>query len=411
MRLPRPLRRFLDPQTAVITGVKTALRANSPTEVLKVLGSHGSRLKLPGVQVTALAGILVGRIENSLGHEEASSRFQQLASDLSTRNLPESTWLVLENISRSVGCFSASQAFTNGAHLAVENRGLPDRVLLGRIHSRDLEGAGAHWLAHHSDHKEPVWQMAGHYLWLWSGGKHGAPHFAPRSWWSELIQSQSVVIMGPAETSLVSGDIDSSTLVARVIMQEVLNWNPESDVLVGRCDLAYASREVRNWLRESSDSPTLDQFQAVSFRLDNPDQGIGLTGERLRVADDPRALMLGGSSPNMIPLMVWDLLAVPDVTLTVAGTTFFASAVAYTESNRRIKHQTGQQTDEKGSTGSLFERCPTFARHNVVENLTLVANLINGGAIDADETTRAVAGLSVSDYLQRLDDLYGRGRL
>lgn len=411
MRLPRPLRRFLDPQTAVITGVKTALRAHSPANVLKVIGRHSSRLKLPRVQARNLAQIVVGRLEDSLDHEEATTRFLQLASDLSTRNLPESTWLVLENLSRSVGCFSASQSFTNGAHLAIENRGNADRVLLGRIHSRDLEGAGAHWLAHQDAHDKPLWQMAGHYLWLWSGGKHGAPSYAPPSWWSELIQSQSVIIMGPAETSVRPGEIGSSTLVARVIMQEVLSWNPKTDPLGGRCDLAYASREVRNWLRETTSPAPLNRFQAVSFRLDNPGQDVGLSGNNLRVARDPRALMLGGSSPNMIPLMVWDILTVPDVSLTVAGVTFFASAVAYTESNRRVKHQTGQRTDEKGGTGGLFERCPTFARHNVVENLTLVANLINGSAIEADETTTAVARMGVSDYLRRLDELYGRDRL
>ena len=76
-----------------------------------------------------------------------------------------------------------------------------------------------------------------------------------------------------------------------------------------------------------------------------------------------------------------------------------------------MKHTTGKDTDATGSTGELFERCPTFARHNVTENLTLVANLIDTGAIIADSDTTAVATMTPADYLATLDELYGKNRL
>jgi hypothetical protein len=93
--------------------------------------------------------------------------------------------------------------------------------------------------------------------------------------------------------------------------------------------------------------------------------------------------------------------------LTLGGTTFFASQTAYTDTNRRFKHTLGRPTDETGSTGELFERCPTFARHNVTENLALVANLAQAGALEVDDECRRVIELDALDYLDELDQLYG----
>jgi hypothetical protein len=194
-------------------------------------------------------------------------------------------------------------------------------------------------------------------------------------------------------------------------MQNVLAWDPELDPFGGDVELAWANRETRNWLLETRPMADLARYRALSFREDGSStkwKTLGLP--HARVALDPRRLMLSGSSPNMVPLMVWDVLSVPDVQVTVAGTTFFATKEAYSVTNRRFKHTHGMDTDETGSTGQLFERCPTFARHNVVENLSLVANLVTAGAISIDAEGQAIVDMSIPDYLLRLDELYGRER-
>ena len=225
------------------------------------------------------------------------------------------------------------------------------------------------------------------------------------------VSNRAVTVLGPAPTDLTRESLQPSSLVARVIMQQVLSWDPGSDPLGGACQLAYASRETRNWIRETDSWDLLADFEVVSFRLDAKADAFPSSAALLRHSHDPRALMPGGSSPNMIPMMLWDLSRVPGVQLTLGGTTFFASSTAYTEGNRRLKHTTGRDTDATGSTGELFERCPTFARHNVTENLTLVANLINSGAVHADTPTSDIAGMALPDYLALLDELYGKQRL
>jgi len=404
MRLPRPLRRLLDPHTGLITGVKSALRANDANQIARTISRYRGRLKLPKETGDELLRVIVGRLNNSVSHEEASDALRAIATGLSPQAVSSTTFSALENLSRTIGCFSASLHFTERTHLAIEGEKSQVRLVLSAIHRRDLEQAIDHF--RHYWTWDDDWFDIAHYIWIWSGGISGVKAFDIEPQWDELLRDKTVTILGPAETSLTKRSLKKESLVARVIMQDVLAWDAGSDPLGGQCDLAYASRETRNWLRETNAWDQLDQFQVTSLRVDEGSE-LGSETAALRRAHDPRKLMLGGSSPNMIPLMAWDIMRVPGVTLTMGGTTFFASQEAYTEGNRRFKHTSGRATDETGSTGELFERCPTFARHNVLENLTLLANWVSEGAISADKPMARVVALSPEAYMAELDTLYG----
>ncbi len=404
MRLPRPLRRLLDPHTGLITGVKSALRASDANQIARTISRYRGRLKLPKETGDELLRVIVGRLNNSVSHEEASDALRTLATGLSPQAVSSTTFSALENLSRTIGCFSASLHFTERTHLAIEGEKSQVRLVLSAIHRRDLEQAIDHF--RHYWTWDDDWFDIAHYIWIWSGGISGVKAFDIEPQWDELLRDKTLTILGPAETSLTKRSLKKESLVARVIMQDVLTWDAGSDPLGGQCDLAYASRETRNWLRETNAWNQLDQFQVTSLRVDEGSE-LGSETAALRRAHDPRKLMLGGSSPNMIPLMAWDIMRVPGVTLTMGGTTFFASQEAYTEGNRRFKHTSGLATDETGSTGELFERCPTFARHNVLENLTLLANWVSEGAISADKPMARVVALSPEAYMAELDTLYG----
>ncbi len=409
MGLPRSLRALRDPHTRLITGFKSALRAGDTAAMSRLIASSRRRLRLSNDHADVLTKALVGRLDDSLTHEQASEALSALAASLPARALSATTWLTLENLARSVGCFVASYSFTRHAQSRMRDSRSPQQQFLAHLHSGDQTGARQVW--NRGANNEPFWQEAGHYLWWWSRGESGRFYNSPDQAFVEIVRGHSVTVLGPAPTGLGRDVLGPRSLVARVIMQEVLSWDEAKDPLGGHCDLAYASRETRNWIRDTSRWEQLMVFQAASFRLDGKTDAFPPSPALLRHAHDPRRLMPGGSSPNMVPLMIWDLSRVADTDITLGGTTFFASRTAYTEGNRRLKHTTGKDTDATGSTGELFERCPTFARHNVTENLTLVANLIASGAIKADTETSTVAKMSLLDYLHRLDELYGKDRL
>jgi len=404
MRLPRPLRRLLDPHTGLITGVKSALRAHDADQIAKAVSRYRGRLKLPKDTGDELIRVIVGRLRDVVSYEEASDALRSMAADLSPKEVSSTTFSALENLARTIGCFSASLHFTSRTHVAIEGEKSQVRLVLSAIHRRDLEQAIEHF--RHFWTWDDDWLDIAHYIWIWSGGISGVKAFDIEPQWEALLRNKAVTILGPAETSLTKKNLTKDSLVARVIMQDVLSWDAGKDPLGGRCELAYASRETRNWLRETNAWDQLEGFRFASLRVDEGAE-LGSDEAALRRGHDPRKLMLGGSSPNMIPLMAWDIMRVPGVKLTMGGTTFFASQEAYTAGNRRFKHTSGRATDETGSTGELFERCPTFARHNVLENLTLLVNWVNEGAISADKPMTRVVGLSPEDYMAELDALYG----
>lgn len=406
MRWPRLLSRRRDPHTTVITGVKAAVRAGDLPAINKLVRQYGHTARWSESFTSELSQIITGRVTDDLPHAEATNRCEALAGTVPAGTDAE-TWFTLENLSRTIGCFVASHRFTEGGMAALLQSARADRQFLAHLHQGDLEGARSAWSRRDGS---AWWADAGHYLWLCSRGAAGEPAWSPDESWTKALRGHPVVILGPAPTSLGTTKLGSETLVARVIMQGVLEWDQAKDPLKGQCDLAYANRETRNWIRDNALWGDLSRFTAVSFRIDQSAEEWAALGENLRSAHDPRRLMVGGSSANMIPLMVWDILRVPEVSLTVGGTTFFASQTAYTDTNRRFKHTVGKATDQIGSTGSLFERCPTFARHNVTENWMLVKNLAVAGAISVDDECRRVVELSAEEYLAELDELYGKDR-
>ena len=411
MRWSRLLPRRRNPHTVLITGVKAAVRAGSASKIQKVLLTTRTQVGLGLFEAQELYLIIAGRVDNSMGHEEASTRLTALAASMAHQSKPATTWFSVENLSRTIGCFRASHEFTRHGLDALSRSDDPRDRFLSGLHSRDLAAATKAW-DELSGYESVEAQDAGHYLWLWSRGTAGRAHWGSDSDWSEKLAGRDVVVMGPAPTSLTTSNLKKSSLVGRVAMQDVLTWDEKRDPLGGRCELAWVSRETRMWIKETNAWDQLSRFDTVSFRVDRASQEWGEIGSKnFRASHNPSSLMIGGSSPNMIPLMVWDVLSVEGASLTLGGTTFFASQTAYTDTNRRFKHTLGKPTDETGSTGELFERCPTFARHNVTENLALVANLAQAGAIMVDKDCKRVIDLNVVDYLTELDELYGIERL
>ena len=407
MRLPRLLPRRRDPHTALITGVKAAVRGGNTARIRKELLTRRTQVGLNLSQANEMALIINARVDDTVSHDEASSRLVTLAETMSSPSVKAATWFTLENLSRTIGCFRASHGFTRRGLDALALSENPVERMLSAIHWRDLDAASATWPSLESL-DSAVARDAGHYLWLWSGGRSGRAQWSNDSPWSEVLEQKNIILLGPAPTSLNRRAITQDTLVGRVLMQAVSSWDGQKDPLGGQCDLVWVSRETRNWIRDNDAWHLLEPFAAVSFRVDRANQEWPeLNSENYRPAHNPSTLMVGGSSPNMMPLMMWDVLKVEGVSLTVGGTTFFASQTAYTDTNRRFKHTLGRPTDETGSTGELFERCPTFARHNVTENLSLVANLAHSGAIAVDDDCRRVVELDVVDYLTELDELYG----
>lgn len=391
-----------------LRGIKSAIESGESSLVEQT--TRRAAGVLGGRQVASrLATIVTGRLSGALSHDQASAEFTTLAGVLRFGRISVTSWRVWENLSQATGCFRASAAFAELAQSAQEARPIrhdQDRVdtFLIALEKRSLAEAAQVW---HTRAPTPetaaFWDDAGHLLWLWSRGEAGAPNWSDEQSWVDAVGGRRVVVWGPAP-STGRPQLSADDLAGRIIAPGVLRW-PAEDPLGGRCDLAWAnSASTKAFLSEGIDRDW-DDFRWVSFRTERWRELAINNGRTSR--HHKRLLPMPWDKTNMIPLAVWDLLAVPEVRVEVGGTTFFASAKAYTDNDQRAKGDDGARTDERGSTGGVLERCLSFSNHAVVAHHNLMSLLHGADAVQFDQEGSAVLGLSKDAYLNELDRLYG----
>jgi hypothetical protein len=397
-----------NPHTAIITGVKSALRNGDAETIKHTLSRFGPRIGLPTPLTKDLTHIITSRLHNTLTHHDATHHLTTIATQHPTTTLPPDTWLTLENIARTIGCFHASHHFTRHAitHLTTHPHP-PEKQFLAHLHTRNLTAATHTYTTHHTN--TPFWLDAGHYLWHWSSHTTGTPHHTQDPTWTRLLTGHHITILGPAPTTHTPPPPTTPHHTARVIVPGVMAWGADSGPFGSACDLAYANSRSTKWFIDNTPPDAFAEYKAASFRTDRW-RDLGIDNGRT-AANHSRLLLLPTDKTNMVPLMVWDVLSVPDVTVTIAGTTFFATPTAYTADNLRFSHSERGTSDQRGSTGELFERCRSFSHHALTQHLSFMANLVEAGAVSIDADGAEVVGLSAPEYLNRLDELYGVGRL
>jgi hypothetical protein len=387
--------------------LSSAIRSDTSAQVRQAVSAHGRVLGLPGGARRELAEIIIGRLGNTLSHDHATTALHTLADNLPP-TLPADTHLTLENISRSIGCFHASHHFTQHAHHHIHHTPHPPETkFLAHLHTRNLHGAIDTYNAAPT-HNTPFWADASHYLWLWSGGTTGTPHHTTDPTWTTTLTGHHITILGPAPTTHTPPTTPHH-LVARVIVPGVMSWAVDSGPFGSTCDLAYANSRSTKWFVKNEPPESFAQFRLASFRTDKWRQ-LGLSNGRT-AKNHSAFLMLTTDKTNMVPLMMWDVLGVPDVTVTIAGTTFFATAASYTPDNRRFTHSEAGTADVRGSAGGLFERCLSFSHHALTDHLSFVANLVSAGVAGMDQAGLDVVTMSSEQYLLTLDELYGVDRV
>ncbi len=392
----------------LLTATKDAIESADSDRLSHAL--HHGRRNLGGLTAAKLfSDMAIGRIEGSLTHTEASNGLIEQATRLQNSRLDPIGWFVWENLSRAIGCFSASEAFgRHGRERILQSRPRNDRqrtqVFLAHLYSRDLDGAIQTWHTRTpASHTGSFWTDAGHLLWLLTGGTSGLVDRASASPWHDTLAGSTVLALGPAPTS-VDAAVYTDALIARVATPGVTGW-PADDVLGGRVDLTYANSDSAKWFVAHDERTLFDSVTFASFRTS---VWTSLDLSNGRTAYNHKALLpMPFDKTNMIPLIVWDVSHVPDVNIHVAGTTFFASPTAYTAQDVRLKEDRGGHTDQRGSTGIRFERCLSFSSHQLSAHHTLMALLSEAGVIQFDSEGAEVIKMPTAHYLASLDELYG----
>lgn len=224
--------------------------------------------------------------------------------------------------------------------------------------------------------------------------------------WLETISHQSLVVYGPGRTDDTEGTIPPEKLVIRVAGPGSFQWGATSDLAGGRTDIVYMNPELLTSILEGG-KQNADILGDYSFVCVKRHQTSILPNAR-RVDSGGRLFLRG--HPNMIPLIIVDLIKIPGTQVHVIGSDFFASPLAYRLDSLRATPIGSKQT-EQGSTGNLYDRCTLFASHNVFQNRRLVANLVASGRISGDANFMEACRISDEEYAHRLDLNYGQHRI
>lgn len=224
------------------------------------------------------------------------------------------------------------------------------------------------------------------------------------------VQNFKHCVSGPAPKPAVSDEPFMSNLTrSEVLMPRLPNPHLEERGVVPEGGIVYANGMTMAWFR------TLDQVQRSAvlkrsgeLRVKKLDEWM-LKHPEITNAIDIRPLYLHGS-PNMIPIMIIDLLVRDYSCVYVTGSSFFLGQSPYGPGNRRYLIEKTQVTDEFGGTGREFERCHAISSHDQIVNRALVRNLVDTGWVAGDEMFTQAVLMDNHEYLHALDHHYGPSR-
>jgi hypothetical protein len=389
-----------------------------------------SRLAVLGVRripsVLAALGAATAHAKGEVDHAEASARFAEATQHPTFVRQPVDVLIAMETLARTCGLFAASFGVTQSIRRAIESQASRTddhgyQLFAATASAHDGDAARARsWLDRAAltlSAEDSRVVTIGTYLDVWAAEGRPRRHAlrARHPLEEEIARSaggRGVLVYGPGPTHRLPETCRGDALVVRVMMPEVYAWDGASDLVGGRSDIAYMNYEAQQWLSGLDPDRRDDVLARFGFLVCKKTDAFieGFAPGNMRLARSAEALFLSGSE-NTVPAIVFDLLSFMDEDITVVGTTFFASDVAYRDDSRRLRPKLGVTVDSQGRTGRPLERCAMLANHNALENRSIVRNLFLAGRVRGDADFTEVIGWSDRSYLEHLDAIYGVARI
>lgn len=339
---------------------------------------------------------LTGRIS----HTEATRQIEKVA-DRSHFDLNQArSAFALRRLLGSAGLFSAGAALApqklisanniNGLkHLRLDNPSLARLAIA--TGNKDLAAETLSALRRFET-AEPS-QIYSRYISLWVEGP--TSHAGP------------AIILGPSECEVDKiRDAFRCAPIYQVLIPTGSSGRSLAESLHPKVTSVYSNGMTNEWLaslRHEEREAVLNLARVVRVkRLENWMR----QDSRFEQTFPCRYLYLSGN-PNMVPVMVVDLLLRGFAPLYVTGATFFLGSHPYRATQRRIVSLDSSRTDEFGSSGRAFERCLGISGHDQLTNMAIIRNLFREGLVTGDDAFVKALEMSTKEYLQGLDESYG----
>jgi len=336
-------------------------------------------------------------------HPAATRQMEKVLANLGVDHSNIESMLILRRLLGSSGLFSASAGLAQGylkgpSLLSYQNSSGTEGTWLAQLAiGTGDKGAATEILEDQMGAKSmKVDPVIVRYLTLW---REGIPALA-----------QPAVVVGPSECNLD----DLPPLFADAPLHQVLiptgtSKKTITESINPRVDSVYSNGITNRWL---STLPLAERelilVHAKTIRVKRIEEWM--SDDRRYQATFPIKQLYISGIPNMVPLMVVDLLLRGFGPLYVTGATFFLGPVPYRSGQRRIHSAGSVTTDRFGSRGAEFERCRAISGHDQIMNLAIIRNLFLEGLVTGDQGFTASLSMEIDDYLRQLDKTYGEPR-
>jgi hypothetical protein len=222
--------------------------------------------------------------------------------------------------------------------------------------------------------------------------------------------SWPVLVVGPGPIDLDNVPETFATSPAYQVLTPTVNQeDPGTSELDSRLAGVYSNGMTNEWLRSLSEMERQRALSSVGTIHVKRVEPWMKDDSRFRESLPCKELYLYGN-PNMVPIMIVDLLLRGSGPIYVTGTTFFFGNQPYRPTRRRILSNSGLETDSFGSSGGMFERCRGISGHDQCINRAVVMNLYRAGIVTGDRAFVQSIEMSSAEYSAALDLTYGIDR-
>jgi len=332
----------------------------------------------------------------------AASQLAEQTRALDAGRLDAGTWLAMRYALMIHGFAEASEAarahaITSALSAATSDAGVRDpHILMGALRASidtgDLESArGWRSLLEAEPSDEEALHFIDRYLSMCGSGAVSAEQAeSENEVFRTLVKGRSVAVVGPAPCGAGQGrEIESFDLFVRVSY-----WGadhlPDPLTAGSRTDISYYNEQHGLRVVQPENIDLLKDLRYVVFK--DPAQAREFTASRAAILPGP---ILFDGHPNMIPLILFDLLHFDPARLKVFGTNFFLS-------DRRDHYDHSYVgISSHAASGRLF----AVARHDLSSQLNFTRNLVDAGRVEFDATGATVLNMTSCDYMRAMESV------
>lgn len=217
-----------------------------------------------------------------------------------------------------------------------------------------------------------------------------------KSRFSQYIKGKSVYIIGPSDNQCPVKLPDDCIVIRYAYMGKARLSGCYS---ANQTNISYYNGMHATTVAATDDTSFLDelQFAVLKYKIKSSFWGKRLDPSHLRIAPVALSTMQHGVSPNMLQIVLMDLMQFGKIDLTVLNNNLYLNRI----------YQSGYASVEVQKKQSAYEFAAQFAKHDVFCNFKLTKALFERGFFNTDTRLGEILSMTNEEFADAMQKEYG----